>query len=124
MIRRPPRSTRTDTLFPYTTLFRSLGTQLTIKRADCHIVCEPCGEMSVRGTNFARARQKAEDVAGGFRQCAQSACCKIIAIRTVAGRSGAVDHTNRKNSTAALHQRRAPHHYATHSPVAGHKSEE
>src|SRR3546814_19429176 len=25
MFRRPPRSTRTDTLFPYTTLFRSLG---------------------------------------------------------------------------------------------------
>src|SRR3546814_17119082 len=33
MIRRPPRSTRTDTLFPYTTLFRSLGEilrQLTV----------------------------------------------------------------------------------------------
>src|SRR3546814_13501730 len=27
MIRRPPRSTRTDTLFPYTTLFRSQGNQ-------------------------------------------------------------------------------------------------
>src|SRR3546814_15425812 len=27
MIRRPPRSTRTDTLFPYTTLFRSLRTR-------------------------------------------------------------------------------------------------
>src|SRR3546814_4936957 len=27
MIRRPPRSTRTDTLFPYTTLFRSLRSQ-------------------------------------------------------------------------------------------------
>src|SRR3546814_2498956 len=26
MIRRPPRSTRTDTLFPYTTLFRSVFT--------------------------------------------------------------------------------------------------
>src|SRR3546814_11489887 len=26
MIRRPPRSTRTDPLFPYTTLFRSAGT--------------------------------------------------------------------------------------------------
>src|SRR3546814_19565078 len=25
MIRQPPRSTRTDTLFPYTTLFRSIG---------------------------------------------------------------------------------------------------
>src|SRR3546814_18991447 len=28
MIRRPPRSTRTDTLFPYTTLFRSTGTYI------------------------------------------------------------------------------------------------
>src|SRR3546814_13652997 len=28
MIRRPPRSTRTDTLFPYTTLFRSVRTPL------------------------------------------------------------------------------------------------
>src|SRR3546814_8053976 len=29
MIRRPPRSTRTDTLFPYTTLFRSIDWQAT-----------------------------------------------------------------------------------------------
>src|SRR3546814_15855184 len=29
MIRRPPRSTRTDTLFPYTTLFRSLRAVFT-----------------------------------------------------------------------------------------------
>src|SRR3546814_16013212 len=28
MIRRPPRSTRTDTLFPYTTLFRSTGSAI------------------------------------------------------------------------------------------------
>src|SRR3546814_4804073 len=28
MIRRPPRSTRTDTLFPYTTLFRSDGADI------------------------------------------------------------------------------------------------
>src|SRR3546814_11261847 len=28
MLRRPPRSTRTDTLFPYTTLFRSLRVKL------------------------------------------------------------------------------------------------
>src|SRR3546814_11251814 len=31
MIRRPPRSTRTDTLFPYTTLFRSHGVPIAIK---------------------------------------------------------------------------------------------
>src|SRR3546814_19029384 len=33
MIRRPPRSTRTDTLFPYTTLFRSYGAVLAAGRA-------------------------------------------------------------------------------------------
>src|SRR3546814_9672017 len=32
MIRRPPRSTRTDTLFPYTTLFRSAGRAATPRR--------------------------------------------------------------------------------------------
>src|SRR3546814_3052833 len=31
MIRRPPRSTRTDTLFPYTTLFRSKGASLAAR---------------------------------------------------------------------------------------------
>src|SRR3546814_10336257 len=38
MIRRPPRSTRTDTLFPYTTLFRSLSVGAVVHRgaADHH----------------------------------------------------------------------------------------
>src|SRR3546814_20734034 len=37
MIRRPPRSTRTDTLFPYTSLFRShcfLGETIAVARLD------------------------------------------------------------------------------------------
>src|SRR3546814_19162076 len=34
MIRRPPRSTRTDTLFPYTTLFRSCA----VAAAECESV--------------------------------------------------------------------------------------
>src|SRR3546814_4953714 len=32
MTRRPPRSTRTDTLFPYTTLFRADGKQVIVRR--------------------------------------------------------------------------------------------
>src|SRR3546814_7667007 len=35
MIRPPPRSTRTDTLFPYTTLFRS---GLHVRRQETHVV--------------------------------------------------------------------------------------
>src|SRR3546814_7572434 len=36
MILRPPRSTRTDTLFPYTTLFRSPRLPHLQTYADCH----------------------------------------------------------------------------------------
>src|SRR3546814_1804790 len=40
MIRRPPRSTRTDTLFPYTTLFRSMSKQpLTVFLANPRGFC-------------------------------------------------------------------------------------
>src|SRR3546814_20904790 len=38
MIRRPPRSTRTDTLFPYTTLFRSYRCGRFIRQATHHII--------------------------------------------------------------------------------------
>src|SRR3546814_10943965 len=48
MIRRPPRSTRTDTLFPYTTLFRSLGgvsgrteRRFRLQRSSCLAVPSP-----------------------------------------------------------------------------------
>src|SRR3546814_1745354 len=38
MIRRPPRSTRTDTLFPYTTLFRSKAVILLDGAIECSLV--------------------------------------------------------------------------------------
>src|SRR3546814_10239156 len=39
MIRRPPRSTRTDTLFPYTTLFRSVFGRDCVRRDTGDRVC-------------------------------------------------------------------------------------
>src|SRR3546814_12734576 len=47
MIRRPPRSTRTDTLFPYTTLVRSAG-GLRLAAA------EPAGPRALRDRPFLR----------------------------------------------------------------------
>src|SRR3546814_10860844 len=47
MIRRPPRSTRTDTRFPYTTLFRSPGLDVTLKVASIRGV-ESLGMMCSR----------------------------------------------------------------------------
>src|SRR3546814_19047739 len=39
MIRRPPSSTRTDTLFPYTTLFRSMGEIAEAENIDFAEIC-------------------------------------------------------------------------------------
>src|SRR3546814_11689188 len=50
MRRRPPRSTRTDTLFPYTTLFRSLQIALQILRK-----CKENREILTRSSRY-RAR--------------------------------------------------------------------
>src|SRR3546814_6874744 len=44
MIRRPPRSTRTDTLFPYTTLFRSDGLAVTLGAAGEEAEADPVTE--------------------------------------------------------------------------------
>src|SRR3546814_3075057 len=41
MIRRPPRSTRTDTLFPYTTLFRSDVVLVAVGQDQCLDLVEP-----------------------------------------------------------------------------------
>src|SRR3546814_17200034 len=48
MIRRPPRSTRTDTLFPYTTLFRSLLARATVD-VDGELVAHGAGRQEDRG---------------------------------------------------------------------------
>src|SRR3546814_6018499 len=39
MVRRPPRSTRTDTLFPYTTLFRSIPLAAAVSFTACGKPC-------------------------------------------------------------------------------------
>src|SRR3546814_14433562 len=41
MIRRPPRSTRTDTLFPYTTLFRSPESKASFNVAETRVGAAP-----------------------------------------------------------------------------------
>src|SRR3546814_5733842 len=82
MIRRPPRSTRTDTLFPYTTLFRSarpdhhrrgarpgsLGSSESLEyrppRWHCHAACQ----FRVGGALSSRATDP-----GGGGQCAAAA---------------------------------------------------
>src|SRR3546814_2233511 len=58
MIRRPPRSTRTDTLFPYTTLFRSEAA-IALRRKVLE-GCDPVAE-----------RRKARKVVPNFEKAAR-----------------------------------------------------
>src|SRR3546814_9029325 len=59
MIRRPPRSTRTDTLFPYTTLFRSNAGVLQIFGVNDHdsanLVSDLLGQETVVFETMSRA---------------------------------------------------------------------
>src|SRR3546814_7380674 len=48
MIRRPPRSTRTDTLFPYTTLFRSVHQDKSGAKHCWHSAFLPCAGYGAR----------------------------------------------------------------------------
>src|SRR3546814_17113987 len=76
MIRRPPRSTRTDTLFPYTTLFRSPGSGA--RRGRRTQPPSPAAELGVRhllrreeaggstGGQLSRGRRLEAD-GGGYR---------------------------------------------------------
>src|SRR3546814_7308013 len=69
MIRRPPRSTRTDTLFPYTTLFRSLLATITIDQnatvafRECkrRVECKSTNTGPKIPMNMCRANQRSEE---------------------------------------------------------------
>src|SRR3546814_4939919 len=50
MIRRPPRSTRTDTLFPYTTLFRSQSPDAAAVQFD-HVAVLDAAESAMVGAH-------------------------------------------------------------------------
>src|SRR3546814_15803775 len=70
MIRRPPRSTRTDTLFPYTTLFRSAGIfriGITDGQIEREAVQRPGGHLQIE-TATPRAPQIVGELDAAARQ--------------------------------------------------------
>src|SRR3546814_5712960 len=78
MIRRPPRSTRTDTRFPYTTLFRSVGCgarALRVRRAreerEEHVCAKDANNAKVSAKNI---RVWVSGSASGFAACRAEAC--------------------------------------------------
>src|SRR3546814_2957289 len=70
MRRRPPRSTRTDTLFPYTTLFRSNSTQLPAGIRPCFASQSSiCASRSRKSGSTAHSAEKSSTTAGAISCC-------------------------------------------------------
>src|SRR3546814_14567757 len=62
MIRRPPRSTRTDTLFPYTTLFRSLEEDKAREGSLAHDAAEAIKRLTAEAEQIAMRLKETEAV--------------------------------------------------------------
>src|SRR3546814_2746737 len=89
MIRRPPRSTRTDTLFPYTTLFRSIRVRAAVRSCPApyrpaskewpclHCACH-AGAGDKCAANGLRWRRRATMLAGHQHKV-------VVMVRTVLG---------------------------------------
>src|SRR3546814_16809061 len=84
MIRRPPRSTRTDTLFPYTTLFRSAA-----RRSGCEF-CLQGVELDERGVQRRAAADHRAEIVFGSREAERVvfACAFIKHAERQFGRHG------------------------------------
>src|SRR3546814_5422428 len=68
MIRRPPRSTRTDTLVPYTTLFRCLGVFTCVLNASGHASFGQLADLALADWN----RMLAVHATGAFLVCREA----------------------------------------------------
>src|SRR3546814_4110475 len=110
MIRRPPRSTRTDTLFPYTTLFRSTRISLHATRAVPH-----------RAAQFTRSTLSVVPSTPTTRTCAPAGTSAPPLMRHCESSTRSEEHTSELQSLMrisyavfCLKQKKKPqipHHY-------------
>src|SRR3546814_9732032 len=106
MIRRPPRSTRTDTLFPYTTLFRSQFRPVELRR---------CQDGRGRPDEFARSEEHTSELQSLMRISYAVFCLKkkkAIVTQHSSNKNNHRPHTTRTSKTRSLktnkHQTRQP----------------
>src|SRR3546814_2500096 len=109
MIRRPPRSTRTDTLFPYTTLFRSTCRTPIARRSvptRCHATPATCGSCPDHGISIEVPRAPAKARSEEHTSELQS----LMRI------SYAVFCLKKKNTNQIPQPEHTHHHHTTYTP--------
>src|SRR3546814_20959408 len=97
MIRRPPRSTRTDTLFPYTTLFRSVRRENKPRIARSSLPCRERSSRISRRQQCAKRRNMVDNERGRL---------DLAAVFVFISRKGAKARRSRnKNGRASCRER-------------------
>src|SRR3546814_3137442 len=99
MIRRPPRSTRTDTLFPYTTLFRSRFSAGITRNILYRNVAEPRRQDVGKHPGFVILHRVQGN--GDSADAAVSLCRKFIRISGTINAAWKVDWTGRNRPVTA-----------------------
>src|SRR3546814_4462241 len=90
MIRRPPRSTRTDTLFPYTTLFRSPPTHICRGHPDKRGYSRP----SRKSRRKARSEEHTSELQSLMRISYAVFCLKKKTSNAISWREDRQSHTH------------------------------
>src|SRR3546814_13263769 len=102
MLRRPPRSTLTDTLFPYTTLFRSMTPQTVLK-------------LTQRRRQISKGRAVAQRTGLAFdqREVVLPVIADLVAIQQadMAGDQRSEERRVGKECVSTCRSRWSPHHY-------------
>src|SRR3546814_2914332 len=99
MIRRPPRSTRTDTLFPYTTLFRSPASTRSSRPATCAAANRWwCGPFAKGGNANGRSEEHTSELQSLMRISYAVFCLKKKNKSRISN-DKAVNHCNKDNNT-------------------------
>src|SRR3546814_6728795 len=95
MIRRPPRSTRTDTLFPYTTLFRS---GIREGRRRLAAACDEVLQRHIEQRREEQAEDRHADHAGEHRDRSEEHTSELQSLMRI---SYAVFCLNKNNTTTS-----------------------
>src|SRR3546814_2652484 len=108
MIRRPPRSTRTDTLFPYTTLFRSAASCKRTSSGNVHIAAN-CADTAKRCARSHRRQTRCSGLIAVDEQRPGIDVCRArIAVRAVENSGAGADLV--EDTGPGNHARRSEEH--------------
>src|SRR3546814_6546656 len=103
MIRRPPRSTRTDTLFPYTTLFRSIEPRFYVV-AFPHSPVRRASRRSRQEMRFTPCRSSSSATAGSVRQEIGRAPSELQSLMRISYAVFCLKKKNNTHNKQALHK--------------------